>query len=195
MITPAAVLTAVVLAQVGPAPEVAVELARLRTQVFVLQQALEARDERLGEMGKALVALGAEMARLAERDQDGVAQTFLSGVPEGSDSAGAARVVVFDPQVRIESTTFHDTLDLRVRRIEAEGLVAVGQASIPSVSQTAALPIDRNGALYAAEWETSPGHDFSLLLVDGASGHTVATVRVRPQLSAGRLLFVGYRTE
>jgi hypothetical protein len=84
---------------------------------------------------------------------------------------------------------------LKLRRIESEGVTLVGDAEVGQDSTGTDLALDKSGALYVLEWATSDGHSYNLLLKDGASGQTAATVTVKPLQAQGRFLFVGYRLE
>jgi hypothetical protein len=175
--------------------DVVAELVRLRVQVASLELALGARAKAIDELQGELRSVRGDVGRLAERDTEPMAGPFLAAPPNGSDSAGVAKVAVFAPRLRIESSSFHDVLSVRVRRMEATSVRTVGETDIPRDGSAVDLPLDRNGALYVVEWSTSEGHNFSLLLVDATSGQTAATVQVRPNMTQGRFLFVGYRTE
>jgi hypothetical protein len=124
-----------------------------------------------------------------------IAGPFLSGPPQSSDSAGVAKVAVFAPRLEIESTRRHDTVFLKLRRIEADGVQLLGEAEIGQDATGTDLALDKSGAIYVLEWSTSDGHNYNLLLKDGASGQTAAAVAVKQLQAQGRFLFVGYKLE
>ena len=124
-----------------------------------------------------------------------IAAPFLSGPPPSSDSAGVARVAVFAPRVEVDSQRRHDTVFLRLRRIEAHAVELVAELSLSQDAVAIELPLDKSGSLYVAEWSTSEGHSYTLQLKDGASGQLAASAQVKPLQAQGRLIFVGYRLE
>jgi len=124
-----------------------------------------------------------------------IAGPFLSGPPLASDTAGVAKVVVFAPKLDVDSSRRHDTVFLKVRRIEADSVKLVGETEIGQDATSVELPLDKSGALYVVEWSTSEGYNFGLVLRDGASGQSAALVQVKELQAKGRFLFVGYRLE
>lgn len=191
----------------GPAPliagpgaadridELQSEVGRLRAQVIAVEGVVRLRDAALVEMHETMRKLAEELGALRTPAPPPIAAPFLSGPPASSDSAGIARVAVFAPRVEVESVRRHDTVFLRLRRVEADGVKLVAETELGQDAVGVELPLDRSGALYVAEWSTSEGHSYSLLLKDGASGQTAASVQVKPLQSQGRLIFVGYRLE
>jgi hypothetical protein len=178
-----------------PARDLLAEIAQLRAQVFLLGQALAQREERVEAIGKDMKVVAEELAALRERVAVPVAGPFLSGPPPSSDAAGVAKVAVFAPRVEVESARRHDLVSLRVRRVEAGALRPVGELDLGTDQDSVELPLDQNGALYIVDWSTSEGHTHALILRDGATGQTAATVQVKPLQREGRFIFVGYRTE
>lgn len=171
------------------------EVMRLRGEVIKLEQQLRQRDDMLEGLGRDLRAVREEVGGLKDRFTFPVSGPFLSSPPVSSDTVGVAKVAVFAPRIEVDSTRRHDTLSVKVRRIEANGSRLVGEVEVGSDQNAADLPLDQNGALYIVEWSTSEGHSYSLLLKDGASGQTAATVQVKPLQAQGRFIFVGYRVE
>jgi hypothetical protein len=162
--------------------DLAGELVLLRLQVASLEVALRQREERIGVLAKDLGGLTDELAALKERLAAQVAGPFLSGPPPSSDSTGVAPVAVFAPRVEVvQSARRHDTVFLKLRRIEAGAVLVLAE--------------NRSGALYVVDWSTSEGHDYSLVVRDGATGQPAATVQVKQLQNQGRFLFVGYRLE
>ena len=129
-----------------------------------------------------------------------VAQPFLSGPPPSTDAVGVSKVAVFAPRVVVDSARQHDSVFLKVRRVEAGAIRAVADVELGSDQMQVDLPLDQNGALYIVDWQTSEGQTYSLLLRDGSAGtdssaQPAATVQVKPLQNQGRFLFVGYRVE
>jgi hypothetical protein len=192
-----AVLTAALSAPSVFADEVAElrgEVGALRTEVARLAFLLQRRDDAIAGMTKELAALREELAAWRERGTP-LALPFLSGPPLSSDAVGVARVAVFAPRVQVDASSRHDLVALRVRRVEAAGLRPVAETELGSDAVSAELPLDQNGGLYVVDWSTSEGHNFDLVLRDGASGQAAATVHVKPLQRDGRFLFVGYRID
>jgi hypothetical protein len=106
-----------------------------------------------------------------------------------------AKVAVFAPRLELESTRRHDTVFLKLRRIEADGVQLIGESEIGQDATGTDLALDKSGAVYVLEWVTSDGHNYNLLLKDGASGQTAAVVAVKQLQAQGRFLFVGYKLE
>ena len=172
------------------------ELARLRMQVASLEQALRQRDERIDATGHQVKALTDEVGALRERMATSTAVAFLSGPPPSSDSAGIAPVAVFGPHVAVvQATRRHDTVFLKLRRVEAGGTRALTDVQLEADDDAVELPIDQNGALYIVNWSTSEGHEHGLVLRDGATGQAAATVQVKPLQNEGHFIFVGYRLD
>jgi hypothetical protein len=172
------------------------ELVRLRLQVGSLELMLRQREARIETLASDLAAMKDELLSLRERLTNPVAGPFLSGPPPSSDSAGVAPVAVFAPGVAVVQTARrHDTVFLKLRRIEAGALRVLGEAQLESGEDRVDLPIDQSGALYVVDWSTSEGHEYDLVLRDGATGLTAATVHVKQLQNQGRFLFVGYRLD
>jgi hypothetical protein len=176
---------------------VATEVGQLRSQVATLAVQLRQRDERIEAMKTDLHGLRDDVLVLRRRPvlTPPVAGPFLSGPPASSDAVGVSKVAVFAPRVEAESPRRHDVVTLRVRRVEADSVKAVGDAELTQDAATIDLPLDQNGALYIVEWSTSEGHSYNLVLRDGTSGLPAASVQVKPLQSQGRFIFVGYRVE
>jgi hypothetical protein len=106
-----------------------------------------------------------------------------------------ARTAVFAPRVEVESFLRHDSVYLKLRRVEAGLVRTVGELEITPDAPGVDLPLDQSGALYLVEWSTSEGHVYNLVLRDGASGQPAASVPVKEKQSEGRFVLVGYRVE
>jgi hypothetical protein len=170
------------------------EVGRLRSEVALLQGALRERDSLLGAVREELAGVRGDLRELRERPEP-LAAPFLAGPPAGSDRLGVARGAVFAPRVEVESFRRHDTVLLRVRRVEADAVRTVAEVELTPDADGVDLPIDHSGALYIVEWATSEGHVYNLVLRDGASGQPAASVPVKERQSEGRFVLVGYRVD
>lgn len=170
------------------------EVARLEGELRLLRGEVRDRDALLGEVRVSLDATRDELRALRERPQP-VAAPFLAAPPTGSDRLGVAKVAVMAPRIEVESFLRHDTVSLRIRRIEPSSAQTVAELELTPDLAGIDLPIDQSGALYVVEWSTTDGHVFNLLLKDGASGQPAASVPVREKQSEGRFVLVGYRVE
>jgi len=187
---------ALLAAQGGGNDSVLVEIARLHLQIASLEEVLRQREERIEATGQHVKALADEVAALKERIATSTAGPFLSGPPPSSDSAGVASVAVFGPRVAVvQATHRHDTVFLKLRRVEAGGSRALPDVQLEADDDTVDLPIDQNGALYVVDWSTSEGHEYGLVLRDGATGQNAATVQVKNLQNEGHFIFVGYRLD
>jgi hypothetical protein len=172
------------------------ELVRLRLQVGSLELMLRQREARIEVLVKDVAGLADELAALKERVTTPLAGPFLSGPPQSSDSAGVAPVAVFAPRVEVsQSARRHDTVFLKLRRIEVGAPKALAETQLEAGENGVELPVDQSGALYVVDWSTTEGHEYDLLLRDGATGQTAASVTVKQLQNQGRFLFVGYRLE
>lgn len=170
------------------------EVGRLRSEVALLQGALRERDALLGAVREELAGVRGDLRELRERPEP-VAAPFLAGPPAGSDRLGVARGAVLAPRVEVESFRRHDTVLLRVRRVEAGAVRTVAEVELTPDADGVDLPIDQSGALYLVEWATSEGHVYNLVLRDGASGQPAASVPVKEKQNEGRFVLVGYRVD
>jgi hypothetical protein len=175
--------------------ELQAQVGRLRAQVVAVDGMVRAREQGLGEMQGQIRQMSEDVAQLKAPAPLPMAGPFLAGAPPSSDSAGVSKVAVFAPKVEVDSTRRHDTVFLKLRRIEADGVKLVGETELGQDTTGIDLPLDRSGALFVVEWSTTEGHSYNLLLKDGATGQTAASVQVKPLQSQGRLIFVGYRLE
>ncbi len=185
---------------VGPRVDTGDDLRRLRGELHTLSAALEQRDKTLATMQAELAKAGADLtamrANLRELTALPVtANAFLVSPPHGADVLGVAKTMLFEPRLQLESARRHDTLFVKLRRIEPGVVELLAELELGASDSLLTLPIDRNGALYAVEWSTEEGFTFTLSLQDGASEQTAASVQVRPLLNRGRFLFVGARLE
>ncbi len=186
--------------ELGPRVESGDDLRRLRGELHTLSAALEQRDKTLtamqAELAKAGADLAAMRANLSELAALPVTATaFLVSPPHGADALGVAKAMLFEPRLQLESARRHDTLFVKLRRIEPGVVELLAELELGASDSQLTLPIDRNGALYAVEWSTEEGFTFALSLQDGASEQTAASVQVRPLQNRGRFLFVGARLE
>jgi hypothetical protein len=170
------------------------EVARLERQLALLHGALRERDALLDTVREALAATREDLREIKDRPQP-VAAPFLAAPPPSSDRLGVARTAVFAPRVEVESFLRHDTVTLKVRRVEAGAVRTVADVELTPDASGVDLPIDQSGALYVVEWSTSEGHAYNLVLRDGASGQPAASVPVKEKQSEGRFVLVGYRLE
>ncbi|HSD28042.1 MAG TPA: hypothetical protein VLL75_12115, partial [Vicinamibacteria bacterium] len=115
--------------------------------------------------------------------------------PAGSDRLGVAKGAVFAPRVEVDSFLRHDTVLLKLRRVDASAVRPVAEVELTPDANGVDLPIDQSGALYLVEWSTSEGHVYNLVLRDGASGQPAASVPVKEKQNEGRFVLVGYRVE
>jgi hypothetical protein len=141
-----------------------------------------------------LVGVRDDVREMRERPQP-VAAPFLAGPPASSDKLGVARGAVFAPRIEVDSFLRHDTVVLKLRRVEASAVRPVAEVQLDPDENGVDLPIDQSGALYIVEWSTSEGHVYNLVLRDGASGQPAASVPVKEKQNEGRFVLVGYRVE
>jgi len=170
------------------------EVTRLQAELALLKDSQRARDEVLAKVGQELVGVREDVRDLRERPQP-VAAPFLAGPPASSDRLGVAKGAVFAPRVEVESFLRHDTVALKLRRVEASAVRTVAEVELTPDASGVDLPIDQSGALYIVEWSTSEGHVYNLVLRDGASGQPAASVPVKEKQNEGRFVLVGYRVE
>ena len=170
------------------------EVTRLQSEVALLNGALRERDKLLGTVREELVGAREDLRELKDRPQP-VAAPFLAAPPAGSDKLGVARGAVLAPRVEVESFLRHDTVVLKLRRVEAGAVRTAAELELTPDASGVDLPIDQSGALYLVEWSTSEGHVYNLVLRDGASGQPAASVPVKEKQSEGRFAFVGYRVD
>jgi hypothetical protein len=170
------------------------EVVRLQTELALLRDSQRVRDAFLETVRQELVGVREDVRELRERPQP-VAAPFLSSPPAASDRLGVAKGAVFAPRVEVDSFLRHDTVLLKVRRVEAASVRTVAEVELTPDAAGVDLPIDQNGALYLVEWTTSEGHVYNLVLRDGASGQPAASVPVKEKQSEGRFVLVGYRVD
>jgi hypothetical protein len=170
------------------------EVSRLQSEVALLHGSLRERDALLGTVRQELAGVREDLRELRERPQP-VAAPFLAAPPAGSDKLGVAKGAVFAPRVEVDSFLRHDTVVLKVRRVEAATVRTVAEVELTPDAGGVDLPIDQSGALYLVEWSTSEGHVYNLVLRDGASGQPTASVPVKEKQSEGRFVLVGYRVD
>ena len=175
--------------------ELSVEVGRLRAQLIAVEGMVRVREEQLGVLVRELREMSQDVKALRVPAPLPMAGPFLSGPPLASDTAGVAKVAVFAPRVEIDTARRHDSVSLRLRRIESDSVTTVGETEIGRDATFAEVALDRSGALYVLEWSTSEGHSYNLVLKDGATGLPAATAQVKPLQNEGRFLFVGYRVE
>jgi hypothetical protein len=170
------------------------EVVQLRSELALMQTALKQRDALLGTVRDELTGARGDLLELKQRPQP-LAAPFLAAPPVGSDRLGVARTAVFAPRVDVESFLRHDSVYLKLRRVEAQAVRTVAEVEITPDAPGVDLPLDMSGALYLVEWSTSEGHTYDLVLRDGASGQPAASVPVKERQSEGRFAFVGYRVD
>ena len=192
--TTLAVLLLLLLPAQDEANALRTEVNRLKGEVALLQGALRERDALLGTVREELGGMREDLRELKDRPQP-VAAPFLASPPLGSDKLGVARAAVLAPRVEVESFLRHDTVVLKLRRVEALAVRTVAEVELTPDASGVDLPIDQSGALYVVEWATSEGHVYNLVLRDGASGQPAATVPVKEKQNEGRFVLVGYRVD
>jgi hypothetical protein len=170
------------------------EISRLQTEVALLQGALREREALLGTVREEIANTREDLRELKDRPQP-VAAPFLAAPPPSSDRLGVAKTAVLAPRVEVESFLRHDTVSLKLRRVEAGAVRTVTELELTPDASGVDLPIDQSGALYLVEWSTSEGHVYNLVLRDGASGQLAASVPVKEKQNEGRFVLVGYRVE
>jgi hypothetical protein len=170
------------------------EVSRLESELTRLKGSLAERDALLGTVREELAGVREDLRALRDRPQP-VAAPFLAAPPAGSDKLGVARGAVLAPRVEVESFLRHDTVVLKLRRVEAAAVRTVAEVELTPDASGVDLPIDQNGALYLVEWSTSEGHVYNLVLRDGASGQPAASVPVKERQNEGRFVLVGYRVD
>jgi hypothetical protein len=171
------------------------ELQRVQAQIGALRQELFQRTEALEAMKGDVASLREEMRGGRDRTASAVAAPFLSAPPPPSDSLGVAKTAIFAPRLEIDAPRRHDTVTLRVRRMEAGALHTVAEVELQSDATGIDIPVDQNGALYVLEWSTAEGQVYNLVLRDGASGQPAASAPVKALQSQGRFVFVAYRLD
>jgi hypothetical protein len=169
------------------------EMREMRRQIALLEVALRERAAALDTMAGQVRAVQADVADIKGRPVP-PASPFMGGPPPSSDTVGVAKTVVFAPRVEADNTRRRDLVKIRVRRLEANGSRFVGEVELGS-DGFVDLPVDQNGGLYAADWSTTDGQTFTLVLRDGATGQEAASAKVQTLQSQGHFLFVGYRLE
>lgn len=170
------------------------EVSRLKGDASRLEGEVSSRDKLLGSVRDELGGVKDELRGLKERPQP-VAAPFLSAPPTGSDRLGVARSAVLAPRIEVESFLRHDTVVLKLRRLDATAVRLLSEIELTPDLSGVDLPIDQNGALYLVEWSTAEGHHYNLVLRDGASGQTAATAPVKEKQTEGRFVLVGYRVD
>ena len=188
------VLSLFLLAPAQEADAARAEASRLRGELALLQGALRERDLLLGTVREELAGVRQDLRELRDRPQP-VAAPFLAAPAVASDRLGVARGAVFAPRVEVDSFLRHDTVVLRLRRVESAAVRTVAEVELTPDASGVDLPIDQSGALYLVEWSTSEGHVYNLVLRDGASGQPAASVPVKEKQSEGRFALVGYRVD
>jgi hypothetical protein len=196
---------AVLLLQARPATSddvgaLLLEVRELRQQVFLLDAALRKRDEAAGEVARRMGAMAEELRALRETTPAALAAPFLAGPPASTDLVGIAKGAVLAPRVEVDASRRHDTVFLKLKRVEERGLRTVAEVELVRDEPFVDLPIDVNGAVYVVDWSTSDGYTYNLNLRDGAGGDApggtpAATVQVKPLQFQGRFAFVGYRVD
>lgn len=175
----------------------AAEMRGVRFELDALGRTLKDRDDaRVGFERDTRADLGALKERVAAlAGQPLLAAAFLASPPPSSDSLGVAKTPVFAPRLNVDAVRRHDTLFLKLRRIEPGAVKLVAELELAGSEPALDLPVDQNGALYVLEWSTSEGFNYTLTLRDGASDQTAASVQVRPLQNQGRFLYVASRLE
>jgi len=188
---------AALLAPQEPSPDVSAlqaELQRLRTKVAALETRAREGDQALDTLKGDLKVIEAGVTDLRARPAIVPSGPFMAAPPPSSDAVGVARTVVFAPRIEVDTPKRRDIVNLKVRRVEANGVQLIGEKELAN-DEGVDLPVDQNGALYIVDWSTTEGQTYNLLLRDGTSGQTAATAQVRVLQTQGKFIFVGYRAE
>jgi hypothetical protein len=170
------------------------EVSRLQDEVALLKGSVRERDALLGTVREGLAGVREDVRELRDRPQP-VAAPFLAAPPPSTDRLGVAKTAVLAPRVEVDSFLRHDTVVLKLRRVEALAVRTVAELELTPDASGVDLPIDQSGALYLVEWSTSEGHVYNLVLRDGASGQPAASVPVKEKQNEGRFVLVGYRVD
>jgi len=188
---------AALLAPQEPSPDVSAlqaELQRLRTKVAALETRAREGDQALDTLKGDLKVIEAGVTDLRARPAIVPSGPFMAAPPPSSDAVGVAKTVVFAPRIEVDTPKRRDIVNLKVRRVEANGVQLIGEKELAN-DEGVDLPVDQNGALYIVDWSTTEGQTYNLLLRDGTSGQTAATAQVRVLQTQGKFIFVGYRAE
>jgi len=188
---------AALLAPQEPSPDVSAlqaELQRLRTKVAALETRAREGDQALDTLKGDLKLIEAGVTDLRARPAIVPSGPFMAAPPPSSDAVGVAKTVVFAPRIEVDTPKRRDIVNLKVRRVEANGVQLIGEKELAN-DEGVDLPVDQNGALYIVDWSTTEGQTYNLLLRDGTSGQTAATAQVRVLQTQGKFIFVGYRAE
>lgn len=185
-----AVAVGLALPSLGPCAEE--DCSGLRADVSRLEAQVSDKDGVIREMRDEAQATSREVAELRRELEGLVAAPFLAGPPPGSDTAGVAEHAVFDPCIEVDLSQRHDLISFTLKRVKMHSAPAVRSFDLVADQENVSVPLDRNGALYVAEWVTSEGYTLTLTLRDGLTGQVAATARIRPHQRAGRFIFVGY---
>ena len=170
------------------------EMRDMRKQIALLEIALKERATVLDLMAGQVRAVQSDVADIKARPVP-PSSPFMGGPPASSDTVGVAKTVVFAPRLEADNTRRRDLVKIRVRRLEASGSRPVGGEVELGADGFVDLPIDQNGGLYVADWSTTDGQTFTLILRDGATGQEAASAKITTLQSQGSFLFVGYRLD
>ena len=170
------------------------EVTRLEGENRRLAGSLRERDELLDGVRRQLGGLREDVDEVKERLQP-LAAAFLASPPLASDRLGVARTAVFAPRLEVASFRRHDTVLLKLRRVEATRVRIVAELELTPDASGIDLPLDQSGAVYVLEWSTTVGHLFDLVLRDGASEQPAATIPVKEAQSEGRFVLVGFKID
>ena len=170
------------------------EMREMRQQIALLEIALRSRAQALDTMAGQVRAVQSDVADIKARPVP-PSSPFMGGPPASSDTVGVAKTVVFAPRLEADNTRRRDLVKIRVRRLEAGGSRPVGGEVELGADGSVDLPIDQNGGLYVADWSTTDGQTFTLILRDGATGQEAASAKITTLQSQGSFLFVGYRLD
>ena len=194
MVAPTLALSLLLLSPQQDADALRSEVNRVRGELALLQGALRERDALLGNVREELAGAREDLRELKDRPQP-VAAPFLASPPAASDKLGVAKGAVLAPRVEVDSFLRHDTVVLKLRRVEATAVRTVAEVELTPDASGVDLPIDQSGALYIVEWSTAEGHVYNLVLRDGASGQLAASCPVKEKQNDGRFVLVGYRVD
>jgi hypothetical protein len=194
MVASTLTLSLLLLAAGQDADALRAEVGRLQGEVARLQASLRERDALLGTVREELAGTREDLRELKDRPQP-VAAPFLASPPVGSDKLGVAKGAVLAPRVEVDSFLRHDTVVLKLRRVEAAAVRTVAEVELTPDASGVDLPIDQSGALYIVEWSTAEGHVYNLALRDGASGQPATSCPVKEKQNEGRFVLVGYRVD
>ena len=170
------------------------EMREMRQQIALLEIALRERARVLDLMAGQVRAVQSDVADIKGGRCRRPARSWAGRRPRRTRS-GSRRRSCSRRALEADNTRRRDLVKIRVRRLEASGSRPVGGEVELGADGFVDLPIDQNGGLYVADWSTTDGQTFTLILRDGATGQEAASAKITTLQSQGSFLFVGYRLD